>query len=516
MACLLLRYREMETTDLKDRPGRHETLVYHMQMGGVMEGRSTVRLHRLVPVLVTFVFLFSFLIFPQFEPCYAAEGKPVFDLSTAIVQVAKKNIPAVVHIEVTGQQEVAVPLFPFDNDPFFRQFFGAPKSPRKYKRETKGMGTGMIIDVQGHILTNYHVVGAATKIDVLLSNGNRYQAKLVGTDPKTDLAVIRISTKERLPHVTFGNSDQTEVGEWVVAIGHPRGLDQTVTHGIISAKHRTGITDPTGYQDFLQTDAAINPGNSGGPLLSLRGEVIGVNTVIVSGSGGFEGIGLSIPSNIATYIAKTIIAKGKVERGWLGISTQDVTSENAKSLGLETPRGALIADVAKGSPADKAGIRKGDVVTSYMGKETPNASRLRNEVAVTPAGSEARLTLLRNGKKQDVTVKIGNLQDAAKFMSASVMERLGIEARPATAKEAKRLGLQANEGLVVSKVEKNGPLAKVGFEPGDMILEINGQEITGVQQFVEIVGTLGPKQRITILALDYKTRNKGYVEAVTR
>jgi serine protease Do len=259
--------------------------------------------------------------------CIAALSLPVLaeDLTTAIIQVAKQNIPAVVHIEVTESQEVENPFAPFGNDPFFRRFFGVPNMPRKFKRELKGLGTGMIIDSQGHILTNHHVAGGATKIEVLLSDGRRYPAKLVGTDPNTDLAVIHIDAQGPLPYVTFGDSDKVEVGEWVVAIGHPRGLDQTVTQGIISAKHRRGITDPSGYQDFLQTDTAINPGNSGGPLLNLKGEVIGVNAAIASESGGFEGIGFTIPSNIAVHVAKTLIAHGKVERGWLGVSIQDLT-----------------------------------------------------------------------------------------------------------------------------------------------------------------------------------------------
>jgi len=248
----------------------------------------------------------------------AEKAKGPADLRTAIVEVAKKNIPAVAHIEVTARQEVIVPSTPFENDPFFRFFFDFPQRPKKFKRELKGLGSGMIIDREGHILTNNHVVGGATEIEVLLDSGKKYRARLVGTDPKTDLAVIKISASEPLPHVTFGDSDKVEVGEWVVAIGHPRGLDQTVTQGIISAKHRRGIMDPSTYQDFLQTDAAINPGNSGGPLLNLDGEVIGVNAAIASESGGFEGIGFAIPINMALHIAKNLIAHGKVKRGWFG------------------------------------------------------------------------------------------------------------------------------------------------------------------------------------------------------
>ncbi|HUS88432.1 MAG TPA: trypsin-like peptidase domain-containing protein, partial [Desulfosporosinus sp.] len=214
-------------------------------------------------------------------PAQAEELSSPVNLSTAVAQVAKQNIPAVVHIEVTERQEVSNPLLPFENDPFFRYFFSVPKLPPKFKRELKGLGTGMIMDSQGHILTNNHVAGGATEIQVLLTDGNRYSAKIVGADTKTDLAVIQISAKGALPHVNFGDSDKMEVGDWVVAIGHPRGFDQTVTQGIISAKHRRGIMDPSSYQDFLQTDAAINPGNSGGPLLNLQGQVIGVNAAIV-------------------------------------------------------------------------------------------------------------------------------------------------------------------------------------------------------------------------------------------
>ena len=329
----------------------------------------------------------------QSAPTQAAEKMKSVDLSTAIIEVAKRNIPSVAHIEVTERQEVENPLLPFQSDPFFRRFFDIPKMPKKFKRELKGLGTGMIIDSQGHILTNHHVAGGATKIEVLCPMDSRYPARLVGTDPKTDLAVIHISAKEPLPHVTFGDSDKVEVGEWVVAIGHPRGLDQTVTQGIISAKHRRGITDPSSYQDFLQTDAPINPGNSGGPLLNLQGEVIGVNAAIASESGGFEGIGFTIPSNMALHVARALIAYGKVERGWLGVTTQDLTPELAKSVQAETQKGALIVDVAKGGPAEKAGLKKNDVVIAYRGKEISDSS--------TPSERSGRYSYWPGGEVDD-------------------------------------------------------------------------------------------------------------------
>jgi serine protease Do len=450
----------------------------------------------------------------------AQESKPTKgtpDLSTAIERVAQQAIPAVVHIEVTQRQEVSTPMLPFENDPFFRRFFGVPETPRKFKRELKGLGTGMIMDSQGHILTNNHVVGGATKIEVLLASGERYPATVVGTDPKTDLAIIQISAKQGLPHVTFGDSDKVQVGEWVVAIGHPRGLDQTVTQGIISAKHRTGIMDPSTYQDFLQTDAAINPGNSGGPLLNLQGEVIGVNAAIASQSGGFEGIGFAIPCNMVLYIAEQLIAHGKVERGWLGVSIQDLTPELSEKFGVERGKGALIAEVMKGGPAEKAGMKRGDIVLVYRGKDIANASAFRNEVAISPIGEAARMTVLRKGKKVELSVTIGNLEDMTKLLSASVKERLGAEVQPiATPEEAGKYGLGSPQGVEIVRLDPKGPLGQVGFEVGDVLLEINQHPIENFEGFVGLVSALQPHQKIVILALDHRSGNTGYVEVEVR
>jgi serine protease Do len=436
------------------------------------------------------------------------------ELTTAVMQVAKQNIPAVVHIEVTERQEVANPFTPFEGDPLFRRFFNVPQMPKQFKREVTGLGTGMIIDAQGNILTNNHVASGASKVTVLLANGHKYPAHVVGGDPKTDLAVIKIDTKEAVPTVTFGNSDAVEIGEWVVAIGHPRGLDQTVTHGIISAKHRRGITDPSSYQDFLQTDAAINPGNSGGPLLNLRGEVIGVNTAIASETGGFEGIGFAIPSNMAVHVAKALLAHGKVERAWLGVRVQEVTPELATSFGLKEPKGALIAEVVKGGPAEQAGLKKGDVVTAYQGQNVPDASTLRNEVAATPVGHEVQVTVVRNGQQQNLTARVRNLDEATTVFASAVKERLGVEVRPVTAQEADKYGLEANQGVAITQVEPNSTLDKAGFESQDILLAINDQIIENVDNLVELVGVLQPEQRITILALDHRSGNTGHVQVV--
>ncbi len=443
--------------------------------------------------------------------CGNAAAATTEDLTSAFVRVAKETIPAVVHIEITERRQVANPLLPFENDPFFRHFFGPQKMPNKFKQEIRGLGTGMIMDAQGHILTNYHVAGGATKIEVVLSTGQRYPATLVGGDPKTDLAVIHIDAKEKLPFVKFGNSDKMEVGQWVVAIGAPRGLDQTVTQGIISAKHRTGIEDPTSYQDFLQTDAAINPGNSGGPLLNLQSEVIGVNSAIASSSGGSEGIGFAIPSNIAVHIGKTLIAKGKVERGWLGVSVDDVTYERSQTLGMSAPKGAYVVDVMKDSPAAKAGIRKGDVITAIDGKEVGNGSELRNQVAITPIDSTVNVTVLRDKKSYVLPVKLGNVEDATRVLVSSVEQKLEASFRPTTTAEQDKYGLNPGQGIVVTRVDPKGPLGGVGFEKDDIILEINDQAVDGMESFAQMVNTLQPKRQATFLAIDHTTGNSGYV-----
>ncbi len=447
----------------------------------------------------------------------AAENQSAVDLSTAIAIVSKQAIPAVAHIEVTQHQEINNPLLPFENDPFFHYFFNAPrKMPKKFKREMKGLGSGMIMDPDGHILTNNHVVAGANEIEVQLADGNRYKAKLVGADPKTDLAVIQIKSDGKLPHVVFGDSDKMEVGNWVIAIGHPRGLDQTVTQGIISAKHRRGILDPTSYQDYLQTDAAINPGNSGGPLLNLEGQVIGVNAAIFSESGGFEGIGFAIPSNMAVYISKALIAHGKVERGWLGVTIQELTPDLIKAMNLMISKGALIADVVKGGPADAAGIKKGDVVTAYQGKNIPNGSTLQNEVANTTIGQEAMVSVYRSGKTQDLKVKIESLENAVKKIAISLKGRLGVTVRPVTAKEIQQYGLEEGQGVAIASIQPGGSLAKAGFEVGDIILSIDDQPVKDEQGFVNLLETLKPHQTVQIWALDHNSGQTADVQVKVR
>jgi serine protease Do len=443
-------------------------------------------------------------------------GAPV-NLTTAIMQVARDNIPAVVHIQVIDRQEIPNPFLPLEKYPKLRRYFGLPnRMPKKFERELIGVGTGMIIDQQGHILTNNHVVAGATKIQVLLADGNQYAATVVGTDPKTDLGVIQISDDKALPHVVFGDSDRVEVGQWVVAIGQPANLSQSVSQGIISAKHRTGITNPSTYQDFLQTDAAINPGNSGGPLLDLSGHVIGVNSAILSQSGGFEGIGFAIPSNMAAHVANALIAYGKVERGWMGVTVQDLSPDAAKTAGLTTRQGALVASVIKDGPADHAGLKAGDVILAYQDQEIPNAAKLRNEVANTTIGQKATVTVWRHGAKQQMRVIIGSLDAAYQKMAAVLKARLGVTVKATTDREAKRYGLPAPIGVVIQSVDPQGPLGKAGFEVDDMILAVDGQLVASLDSFISMITSAPEHQRMTLRALDHRTGGQGDVQVTLR
>lgn len=441
----------------------------------------------------------------------AAHAFDAVDLRTAIAQVAETTIPAVVHIEVTERRENARPMAPFADEPLFKRFFGFPQMPRKFKREIQGLGSGMIIDAKGHILTNNHVVGGATRIEVIMADGTQYPATLIGADPKTDLAVLKISATSPLPHITFGNSDTLRVGEWVVAIGHPRGLDQTVTQGIISAKHRTGITDPSSYQDFLQTDAAINPGNSGGPLLDLDGKVIGINAAIVSRSGGFEGIGFAIPSSMARYVAAQLIAHGEVARGWLGVTIQDLSSWKAAKAGRDNGKGVVVVDVVQDGPADRAGIRKDDIIIAYGGNDIVNAAALRNVAALTTIGEDAQITVMRDGMKKELTVTVGNRKDAVTKCAASLKTHLGGEFRPVKVKESRKYRLPPHQGVVIVSLDSEGPLGKTGFEPNDVILRINGEAIRDMESFAACIDTLKPGQDIILHAVDHRTGRQGRV-----
>jgi serine protease Do len=421
-------------------------------------------------------------------------GSPEVKSSAALpdfVSLAKKMRPVVVNISTTqvsegreGPQEFASPFGEEDpfND-FWRRFFGGP-APRGPQRQ-RSLGSGFLIDSDGSILTNNHVVENATKIVVKLSDDEEYEAKVVGRDPKTDIAVIRIDGKANLPFASLGDSDRLEVGEWVVAIGNPFGLDSTVTSGIVSAKGRHIGQGP--YDNFIQTDASINPGNSGGPLINLRGEVIGINTAIFSRSGGNIGIGFAIPINLVKEVLPQLRGKGKVTRGYLGVLIQKVTPEIAESLGMEKASGALVANVSKDGPADKAGVKVGDVIVEFDGKEVKDSGDLPILVARTPVDKKARMKVLRDKKEVMLTVAVGELKDEEVVATAPEKGELGLTVQRLTPQMAESLGLQKSEGVIVAAVEPGSSADDAGIRRGDIILEVDRKSVRNLDDYKKAI-----------------------------
>ncbi len=436
------------------------------------------------------------------------------DLTTAIADVAEKVMPGVVNIEITRRVAGPTPIFPFDNDPFFRYFFG-PAEPRRYKKEMRGIGTGMIIDAEGHILTNNHVVSGAEKIMVKMATGEEFEAKLVGADPKTDLAIIRIKPFSSIPYLHFGNSDKLRVGEWVVAIGNPRGLEQTVTAGIISAKHRTGILDPSSYQDYIQTDVAINPGNSGGPLLNLAGEVIGINAAIISESGGFEGIGFSIPSNMAVAIADSLIKTGKVVRGWIGLNVQEVSSLT-KKLNWKGAKGAFVTEVIKGGPAEKAGIQKGDIIVTLDGTPIEGVNDFRNRIATTKVMKKIEVGLFRKGERMSVHPVVAAYKPTPALAAEELGSKLGIKVKEISMLEARRMRLPSRQGVILNEVDPSGPAGRAGLEPGDIIFQINNRTIRGLNDYNRILEQTQKEEELLLLVRDSRSGETGYLTLVSQ
>jgi len=403
------------------------------------------------------------------------------------VALAKKVRPLVVNISTTqvsegrgGQQEFGNPFG--EDDPFndfWKRFFGGPV-PRGPQRQ-RSLGSGFIIDADGSILTNNHVVENAQKILVKLSDDQEYEAKVVGRDPKTDIAIIKVNTKTALTAASLGDSDTLEVGEWVMAIGNPFGLDSTVTSGIVSAKGRHIGQGP--YDNFIQTDASINPGNSGGPLINLRGEVVGINTAIFSRSGGNIGIGFAIPINLAKELLPQLRGKGKVTRGYLGVLIQKVTPEIADSLGMDRGRGALVANVSKDGPAEKAGVKVGDVIIEFDGKEIKDSGDLPIIVARTPVDRKVRMKVLRDKKELQLTVSVGELKDEEVVASAPEKGELGMTVQKLTPQIAESLGLEKAEGVVVSAVEPGSAADEAGIRRGDVILEVDRKPIRSIDEY---------------------------------
>jgi serine protease Do len=424
-------------------------------------------------------------------------------LSQAFRQAADRTMPAVVTIQHTreskaitmqgergnrrGQRELPEQFR--DLDPLLKRFFDdlpdMPEGGMKQlpSRPSASTGSGVIIDRSGLILTNNHVVAGGGKVMVKLTDGREFEATEVKTDPSTDLAIVRIKTDGDLPVAPLGNSDEVRVGDWVLALGQPFGLTNTVTAGIISAKGRgIGITE---YEDFLQTDAAINPGNSGGPLVNLAGEVVGINTAISSTSGGYQGIGFAVPVNVAKWVSQQLDKEGTVHRAYLGVGIQPVTQELADQLDMETPRGALVTDVRSGSPAEKAGVKVGDVITSYAGNSVNGPRQLAAVVARSNLGSKQALKVVRDGKETTLHVTAQEMpenfraakhddQAAEKESEGTSVKSLGVEVAPLTADKAEQLGLKVKEGVLVVAVNDDSPAARAGLQTG-MVIERIGQ-----------------------------------------
>ncbi|MBF0473625.1 MAG: DegQ family serine endoprotease [Nitrospirae bacterium] len=420
----------------------------------------------------------------------------------ALTEVSETVKPVVVNISTersdSGERN---PFGHFFNDPFFRKFFDDNEDSigpmRKHK--STSLGSGVIIKSDGYIITNNHVVKDADKINVLTVDNKTYTGKVIGSDPKTDIAVIKIAANN-LPTINIGDSDKLRVGEVVIAIGSPYGLNQTVTMGIVSAIGRSnvGISD---YEDFIQTDAAINPGNSGGALVNTKGELVGINTAIFSTSGGYQGIGFAIPVNIVKRVVDSLIKTGKVVRGWLGISIQDLTPDLAKQFGIDGTTGVLIADIVEGGPAEKVGIKQGDLIVELNNKPMTSTKDLRNMIANTPPGNAVELVIVRDGKKKKFSVKVGELPDkiVASADGQSTNNLMGVSVQTLTPIIKERMDIPSKvKGVIVVDIDPESPAGSV-LKQNDIICEVNKTRISDIEEFKKIATKLQQKNRILLL-----------------
>ena len=436
---------------------------------------------------------------PLIQKTYAASTKSQPLGSNIFVEIAKRQNPAVVNISTKTKRRSRAPRAPRNprspggQDPFqdfYDKFFGdRDRKPRS------GMGSGFFIDKEGYILTNNHVIDGADEIIVLIRDGNNgekeYDAKLVGADSKTDIALIKLvlkdGSKKSFPTLSLGNSDNLEVGEWVVAIGNPFGLSHTVTVGVVSAKERNIGSGP--YDEFIQTDASINPGNSGGPLMNIKGEVIGINTAIISGNtGGNVGIGFAIPINVAKGILKDLKEKGTVTRGWLGVMIQKITPDLAESFNLDRTEGALVGDVIPNSPAERAGIKRGDVIVRFDRHEVKTMESLPKIVGSTTPGKAVKVEVIREGKKKVLDVTIAILKDEE--IKVAALDPLGIQVQDITPDIAKSLNLDDVEGVLVSDVTPGEAGGESGLKRGDIISEVNRNRVKNTSDYNRIAGKL--------------------------
>ena len=452
-------------------------------------------------------------------PAATTVASPVASLpANGFTEVAKAVTPAVVNITTVMTSKVMdgrnMPNIPDELRERMEEFFGGPNgpfSPRGFRgpqipeprgHRGGGQGSGVIVSPDGYVLTNNHVIDGAREVTVTLPDKREFQGKIVGTDPKTDLAVVKIDG-HNLPTVAWGDASKLQVGEYVLAVGNPFGLNSTVTLGIVSAlgRGRMGITQ---YEDFIQTDAAINPGNSGGALVNTKGELVGINTAIFSQNGGYQGVGFAVPTSMSKPIYESLIKTGKVVRGFLGIGIQDLNQDLAKSFGVKDAKGALVSDVKEDSPADEGGLKQGDVIISYQGSSVEDAVALQRRVTGTPVGTKVPVTVMRDGHEKELMITIGEQPDTIQTAKAEAGETdyafAGVAVQDLDKDQAKELGIKGKvQGVVVTSVEPDSGADKAGIMPGDVIREINRQPVKSVKEFEKVSSTFKKGDNVLIL-----------------
>jgi len=441
---------------------------------------------------------------PEVQTASAISSSESSKVPLSFSDLAERVKPSVVNISTTktykGRGGFSSPFgrSPFGDD-FFDRFFGDTPQ-REFKQ--RSLGSGFIISSDGYIFTNNHVVEKADKILVKVSDGKEYEAKIIGTDAKTDIALIKIKPNNSLPVVEIGDSDKVRVGEWVIAIGNPFGLEQTVTAGIVSAKGRVIGAGP--YDNFIQTDASINPGNSGGPLFNMEGKVIGINTAIVAQG---QGIGFAIPMNMAKSILADLKTKGKVTRGWLGISVQDITEDIAKNLNHKDKSGALVSDVFKGDPADKAGIKAGDIVTEINGKSIKDTHELLLTIAAMHVGEQVSIKALRDGKEMMFQIVVAERKDKPEMASAKESKGyFGIAAQEITAEISRQLGIPREAGVIVTDVANGSPADEFGIQPQDIIIQVNKVKVASIKEYNREMKKAVDKKSVTLWVMRGKSK----------
>lgn len=467
---------------------------------------------RYVVLSILFVILFSITSLPAIAE--DASGIDILkQMSRGFAQIAQKTSLAVVGLEVEKIIEQSYSPYgedrfhdPFDDD-FFDFFFRRRSPHRRYRQSPRpkakqmAQGSGFIISADGYILTNNHLVGEVDKITVKLTDGRKFEAELIGTHPESEVAVIKIDANN-LPFLEFADSDKLQVGEWILAIGNPFGLSHTVTSGIVSAKGRSiGLTK---YEDFIQTDAAINPGNSGGPLLNLDGKVVGINTAIISRSGGNMGIGMAIPINMARSIYEQFVEGGTIVRGFLGVQLQELTPELTESFGLKENKGVVIAEVIEDSAAAKAGLKQGDIVVEFDNKPIEQVKSLQTHVATLKPGTKAKVVIIRDGKRKKITVELGQ-RPKSQITKGSSDTQLRFSVQDLTEELAEQLGYEGLTGVVVSGVEPGSSFALTGITPGVLIQEVDREAVTNVEEFEQAIKE-AKKQGSTLLLIRTKTQ----------